>query len=225
MTESELKRAIKSAAKTLNSRIRRLKNENLPSSVDQRLSDAQKFNSPLVTKSGYVSGSTAGLTLKQLQEKLKWIRGVTENTETVTQARELVEKKSKEWGVKKEEAARRIKAGRVFYQVLGGQGYKWDSTQVHDAIQEFDSTPTYDELENKLYEKFGSEMQDTDDGLESLREWMNNSGLIPDGVYAHHETNPKTGRDEIIYDDEYFDDNGDLQQGGFRDENGEIIYI
>ena len=173
MTENELKRAIKSAAKTLNSRIRRLKNENLPSSTNQRLQDAQKHNSPLVTSSGYVSGSTTGLTLNQLESKLKWIRGVTENTETVAQSRELVEKKAAEWGVKKEEASRRIQAGRVFYQVLGGQGYKWDSTQVHDAITEFDSTPSYDELENKLYEKFGADMQGTDDGGESLRDWMN----------------------------------------------------
>lgn len=225
MTENELKRAIKSAAKTLNSRIRRLKNENLPSSTNQRLQDAQKHNSPLVTSSGYVSGSTTGLTLNQLESKLKWIRGVTENTETVAQSRELVEKKAAEWGVKKEEASRRIQAGRVFYQVLGGQGYKWDSTQVHDAITEFDSTPSYDELENKLYEKFGADMQGTDDGGESLRDWMNKNNEIPPGVYAHHETNPHTGQDEIIYDDEFFDDDGELQQGGFRDENGEIIYV
>lgn len=225
MTENELKRAIKSATKSLNSRIRRLKNENLPSSANQRIQDAQKYKSPLVTASGYVSGSTAGMTMNQLQAKLKWIRGIMENTETVTQARELVERKAKEWGVKKEEAARRIQAGRVFYQVLGGQGYKWDSTQVHDAITEFDSTPTFDELENKLFEKFGQDMQDTEDGQEQLREWMNENNTIPDGVYAHHETNPRTGMDEIIYDDEFFDDNGDLQQGGFRDENGEIIYV
>lgn len=225
MTENELKRAIRSAAKSLNSRIRRLKNENLPSSTNQRIQDAQKHKSPLVTTSGYVSGSTAGLTMNQLQAKLKWIRGVMENTETVTQARALVEQKAKEWGVKKEEAARRIQAGRVFYQVLGGQGYKWDSTQVHDAITEFDSTPTFDELENKLFEKFGQDMQDTEDGQEQLREWMNENNKIPDGVYAHHEINPRTGNDEIIYDDEFFDDDGNLQQGGFRDENGEIIYV
>lgn len=225
MTENELKRAIKSAAKTLNSRIRRLKNENLPSSANQRIQDAQKYNSPLVTASGYVSGSTAGMTMNQLKSKLKWIRGITENTETVAQARELVEKNAREWNVNKEEAARRIQAGRVFYQVLGGRGYKWDSTQVHDAITEFDSTPTFDELENKLFEKFGQDMQDTVDGQERLREWMNENNEIPNGVYAHHETNPRTGRDEIIFDDEFFDDDGNLQQGGFRDENGDIIYV
>lgn len=225
MTENELKQAIKSAAKTLNSRIRRLKNENLPSSTHQRLEDAIKYKSPLVTSAGYVSGATSGLTMEQLKSKLKWIRGVTENTETVQQARKLVEEKSKEWNVNKQEAARRIQAGRVFYQVLGGQGYKWDSTQVHDAIQEFDSTPTYDELENKLFEKFGQDMQGTEDGQEQLREWMNKNNEIPSGVYAHHETNPKTGMDEIIFDDEFFDDDGNLQQGGFRDENGEIIYV
>ena len=225
MTESELKKAIKSAAKTLNSRIRRLKNENLPSSTNQRIQDAQKYNSPLVTASGYVSGSTAGMTLKQLESKLKWIRGITENTETVAQSRELVNKRAAEWGVKKEEAARRINAGRVFYQVLGGQGYKWDSTQVHNAITEFDKTPTFEELENKLYEMYGEKMQGEEDGSELLREWMNENNEIPPGVLAHKETNPRTGLDEIIYDDEFFDENGDLQQGGFRDENGDIVYI
>lgn len=225
MTENELKKAIKSAAKTLNSRIRRLKTENLPSSTNQRIQDAQKRNSPLVTASGYVSGSTAGLTLKQLESKLKWIRGITENTETVAQSRELVEKKAAEWGVKKEEAARRIQAGRVFYQVLGSQAYKWDSNDVHDAIEEFSGTPSYDELENKLFEKFGKDMQGTDDGGQALREWMNENNKIPRGVYAHHETNPRTGREEIIYDDEFFDNDGELQQGGFRDENGDIIII
>ena len=225
MTGSELKKAIRSAAKTLNSRIRRLKNENLPSSTNQRIQDAQKYNSPLVTSSGYASGSTAGLTLKQLESKLKWIRGITSETETVAQSRALVEKRAKEWGVKKEEASRRIQAGRVFYQVLGRQGYKWDSTEIHNAIQEFDSTPTYDELENKLFEKYGADMQGTEDGSDTLREWMNEHNEIPPGVYAHHETNPRTGQDEIIFDDEFFDENGDLQDGGYRDENGEIIYI
>lgn len=225
MTESELKRAIRSAAKTLNSRIRRLKNENLPSSTNQRIQDAQKHNHPFVTGSGFVSGSTAGMTLKQLESKLKWIRGVTENTETVSQARALVEKRAKEWGVKKEEAARRINAGRVFYQVLGGEGYKWDSTHVHNAITEFDKTPTFEELENKLYEMYGEKMQGEEDGSELLRQWMNENNEIPTGVMAHKETNPRTGLDEIIYDDEFFDENGDLQQGGFRDENGDIVYI
>ena len=163
--------------------------------------------------------------MQQLHDRLKWIRGITENTETVTQARELVERKAKEWNVKKKEAARRIKAGRVFYQVLGGEGYKWDSTQVHDAITEFDKTPSFDELENKLYEMFGEKLQGEEEGSENLREWMNENNEIPPGVMAHVETNPKTGRNEIIYDDEFFDDDGNLQQGGFRDENGEIIYV
>ena len=136
-----------------------------------------------------------------------------------------MDNKSREWGVKKEEAARRIRAGRVFYQVLGGQGYKWDSTQVHNAIQEFEKTPSFDELENKLYEMYGEKMQDEEDGGELLREWMNENNTIPPGVYAHVETDPNTGDDVIIYDDEYFDENGELQQGGFRDENGDIVYI
>lgn len=225
MTENELKRAIRTAAKSLNSRIRRLKNENLPSSTHQRIQDAVSHNHPFVTGSGYVSGSVSGLTVKQLESKLKWIRGVAENTETVTQARALVEQKAREWGVKKEEAARRIKAGRVFYQVLGGQGYKWDSTQVHDAITSFEKTPTFDELENKLYEMYGEQMQGEEEGTELLREWMNENNTIPNGVYAHHETNPRTGQDVIIYDDEFFDDDGELQQGGFRDENGDIVYV
>lgn len=210
MTEQELKRAIVSATKTLNSRIRRLKNENLPSSVDARISDLKKFNHPFVTAAGYISGSTKGATLKQLNEKLKWIRGVLENTETVAEARELVERKSREWNVKKSEAARRIRAGRLFYQVLGGRGFKWDSEQVRQAMQEFEHTPSYDELENKLYEMFGADMQDTDDGAEPLREWMNEHDTIPPGVDAHVETNPATGQDEIIYDDEYFDENGEI---------------
>lgn len=213
MTEQELKRAIVSATKTLNSRIRRLKNEDLPSSIDQRLSDLKKFNHPMLTAAGYISSSTAGMTLKQLQAKLKYIRGLTENTETVAQAREMVERKSREWNVKKTEAARRIRAGRLFYQVLGGRGFKWDSEQVRQAMQEFEHTPEYDELENKLYEMFGADMQDTDDGAEPLREWMNEHDTIPPGVDAHVETNPATGRDEIIYDDEYIDENGEIQIG------------
>lgn len=210
MTENELKQAVISATKTLNSRLRRLKKEGLPSSADQRISDAIKFNSPLVTKAGYVSASTKGLTIKQLQEKLKWIKGVTENTETVKQARELVERKAKEWNVKKEEAARRIRAGRVFYQVLGAQGYKWDSTQVHEAIEEFENTPNYDELNNKLMEKFGEQLQDTDEGREILREWIENNNIIPWGVYGDFQTPPDGGADRFLFDDEMFDDSGNI---------------
>lgn len=210
MTENELKQAIKSATKTLNSRLRRLKNENLPSSVDQRIADAIKFNSPLVTSSGYVSGSTKGLTMKQLNEKLKWIRGVTENTETVTQARELVNRKAKEWNVKKDEAARRIKAGRLFYQVLGAQGYKWDSTQVHDAITEFDKTPSYDELQDKLMEKFGADLQDTEEGRETLRDWIEENDYVPADVYGSWQTPPNGGDDRFLFDDEAFNENGEI---------------
>ena len=209
MTEKELKQAIKSATKTLNSRLRQLKNENLPSSVDQRIADAQKFNSPLVTGSGYVSGSTKGLTMKQLNEKLKWIRGVTENTETVTQARELVERKAEEWNVKKEEAARRIKAGRLFYQVLGAQGYKWDSTEVHDAITEFDKTPSYDELMDKLMEKFGANLQDTEE-RETLREWIEKNDIVPVGVDGSWQTPPNGGKDRFLFDDEAFNKKGEI---------------
>ena len=210
MNENELKQAIKSAAKTLNSRLRRLKNENLPSSVDQRLNDAIKFKSPLVTAAGYISGSTTGLTLKQLRAKLKWIRGVMENTETVKQARELVEKKAREWNVKKEEAARRIRAGRVFYQVLGAQGYKWDSTQVHDAITEFDKTPTFDELQNKLMEKFGEKMQDTEEGREILRDWIENNDVIPPGVNGEFREHKETGIYRFLFDDETFNKKGEI---------------
>lgn len=210
MTEKELKQAIKSATKTLNSRLRRLKNENLPSSADQRIADAQKFNSPLVTSSGYVSGSTKGLTMQQLNEKLKWIRGVTENTETVTQARELVERKAKEWNVKKDEAARRIKAGRLFYQVLGAQGYKWDSTQVHDAITEFDKTPSYDELQDKLMEKFGADLQDTEEGRETLRDWIEENDYVPPDVYGSWQTPPDGGDEQFLFDDEAFNEYGEI---------------
>lgn len=210
MTEKELKQAIKSATKTLNSRLRRLKNENLPSSVDQRIADAKKFNSPLVTSSGYVSGSTKGLTMQQLNEKLKWIRGVTENTETVTQARELVERKAKEWNVKKDEAARRIKAGRLFYQVLGAQGYKWDSTQVHDAITEFDKTPSYEELQDKLMEKFGADLQDTEEGRETLRDWIEENDFVPADVYGSWQTPPDGGEEQFLFDDETFNEYGEI---------------
>lgn len=210
MTEKELKQAIKSATKTLNSRLRRLKNENLPSSADQRIADAQKFKSPLVTSSGYVSGSTKGLTMQQLNEKLKWIRGVTENTETVTQARELVERKAKEWNVKKDEAARRIKAGRLFYQVLGAQGYKWDSTQVHDAITEFDKTPSYDELQDKLMEKFGADLQDTEEGRETLRDWIEENDYVPADVYGSWQTPPDGGDEQFLFDDEAFNEYGEI---------------
>lgn len=210
MTEKELKQAIKSETKTLNSRLRRLKNENLPSSADQRIADMQKFKHPFVTASGYVSGSTKGLTVKQLNEKLKWIRGVTENTETVKQARELVERKAKEWNVKKDEAARRIKAGRLFYQVLGAQGYKWDSTEVHDAITEFDKTPSYDELMDKLMEKFGADLQDTEEGRETLRDWIEENDYVPADVYGSWQTPPNGGDDRFLFDDEAFNEDGEI---------------
>lgn len=210
MTEKELKQAIKSATKTLNSRLRRLKNENLPSSADYRIAEAQKFKHPLVTSSGYVSGSTKGMTMKQLNEKLKWIRGVMENTETVTQARELVERKAKEWNVKKDEAARRIKAGRLFYQVLGAQGYKWDSTEVHDAITEFENTPSYDELQDKLMEKFGADLQDTEEGRETLRDWIEENDYVPAGVDGSWQTPPNGGDDKFLFDDEAFNEHGEI---------------
>lgn len=210
MTIEELQRKIVSETKTLNSRIRRLRKEDLPSTIDHRIEELKKFNHPFVTSSGFISASYSGLTEKQLQEKLRWIRGVKENTETVKEARNLVERKAKEWQVKKEEAKRRIRAGRLFYQILGEQGYKWDSTEVHEAIQEFEETPSYDELHDKLMEKFGHKMQDTLEGREILRKWMNEKNMIPWSVYAHKETNPKTGQEEIIFDDEHFDEDGNI---------------
>ena len=210
MDIEQLKRAIVSETKTLNSRIRRLQKEHLPSSIDAKITELKKFKHPFVTEKGFISASTKGYTEKQLKEKLKWIRGVKENTETVKEAREMLERRAKEWNVKKEEAARRIRSGRVFYQVLGEQGYKWDSDQVKSAIEEFEETPTYEELHDKLIEKFWYTLVDTEEGREMFRDWMTDKNFIPGDVPARKEINPKTGEETILFDDEKFDENGEI---------------
>jgi hypothetical protein len=50
-----------SATKTLNSRLRRLRAEDLPTATDQKLQDIELFRPGFVTGKGYVSSSTAGM--------------------------------------------------------------------------------------------------------------------------------------------------------------------
>lgn len=191
-----LQRQLVSATKTLNSRIRRLRAEDLPSSTEYRIREAERMETGYITPSGYVSASTKGMTVNELKQKLKWVKGVTENTETVKQSRALVNLRMREWGTSKEETKERIRAGRVFYQVLGYRGGVFDSDRVHYAIEEFAKTPSYDTLVNRIFQDYGVEMQNEVNGREELLRWMNKTGIIPAGVNAEED---KTGR--ISYTD------------------------
>ena len=191
-----LQRQLVSATKTLNSRIRRLRAEDLPSSTEYRIREAERMETGYITPSGYVSASTKGMTANEIKQKLKWVRGVTENTETVKQSRALVDLRMREWGTSKEETKERIRAGRVFYQVLGYRGGVFDSDRVHYAIEEFAKTPSYDTLVNRIFQDYGFEMQNEVNGREELLRWMNKTGIIPVGVNAKEDS---TGR--IIYTD------------------------
>lgn len=191
-----LQRQLLSATKTLNSRIRRLRGEDLPSSAEYRIREAEKMETGYITPSGYVSASTKGMSAAEIKQKLKWVRGVTENTETVKQSRALVDLRRREWGVSAEEAKERIRAGRVFYQVLGYRGGVFDSDRVHYAIEEFAKTPSYDTLVNRIFQDYGREMQNEVNGRDELLRWMNKTGIIPAGVNADED---KLGR--IFYTD------------------------
>lgn len=191
-----LQRQLVSATKTLNSRIRRLRAEDLPSSTEYRIREAERMETGYITPSGYVSASAKGMTVNELKQKLKWVRGVTENTETVKQSRALVNLRMREWGTTKEETKERIRAGRVFYQVLGYRGGVFDSDRVHYAIEEFAKTPSYDTLVNRIFQDYGFEMQNEINGREELLRWMNKTGIIPVGVNAKEDS---TGH--IIYTD------------------------
>lgn len=193
----KLQQQIKSSAKTLNSRLRRLRAEGLSPSTQRRITDAKTMESPLVTESGYISGSYAGLTARQLRAKLKWIKGMLDNTETVKQAQENVAIRAREWHVTVEEAKERMKYGGVFGQVLNFNRGIFDSTQVNKAISEFEETPSYNELLDKMFVEYGESIQGFDPGRTELKEWMNKNKIIPWGVYAHFTKNG-----DIIYDDE-----------------------
>lgn len=185
-----IEKQILSATKTLNSRLRRLRKEDLPTAAEQRIDELKLHKPGFVTGKDYISSSTAGLSERQKTEKLKIIRGLLLETETVKQARENVERKMKQWNVNKEEANRRIRAGRVFYQVLGYQNGLFESDDVHDAITEFDSTPDFNELLNKLFRDHGIDLQNEVSGREELLKWMNDNQEIPAGVDAiyNHDT-------------------------------------
>ena len=191
-----LQRQLVSATKTLNSRIRRLRAEDLPSSTEYRIREAERMETGYITPTGYVSAATKGMTANEIKQKLKWVRGVTENTETVKQSRALVQLRMREWGTTKEETKERIRAGRVFYQVLGYRGGVFDSDRVHYAIEEFAKTPSYDTLVNRIFQDYGVEMQNEVNGREELLRWMKKTGIIPAGVNAEED---KMGR--ISYTD------------------------
>lgn len=179
-----LQRQLVSATKTLNSRLRRLRNEDLVSSAEYRIREAEQMDTGYITPSGYVSSSYKNLSENELRQKLKWVRGITENTETVKQSRALVELRSREWGTTQEETKERIRAGRVFYQVLGFHGGVFDSDRVHYAIEEFAKTPSYETLVNRIFQDYGFEMQNEVNAREELLKWMNRTGVIPSGVNA-----------------------------------------
>lgn len=187
MTINELKRKIISETKTLNSRLRRLEKEDLPSASFAKIQQAKEMESEYITKSGRISSATANMTEKQLKEKLKFIRGIKEQTQTVKEAKIYVEKKAKEWNVSTEVAKDRIRQGRVFYQAVGYKSGIFDSDRVHISIEEFESTPSYDELIKQLFIDFGFELQDEINGRWELLKFMNDTGIIPPGVRAERK--------------------------------------
>lgn len=201
-----LKAQIISATKTLNSRLRRLRAEDLPTATDQKLQDIELFRPGFVTGKRYVSSATAGMSDAQLKEKLDMIKDLISTTETVKEAREYLEKKMKKWKMKKEEAKERIRRGRVFYRVLGYRNGIFDSDQVHESIEEFDKTPDYPELIDRLMRDYGQELQNERNGREVLLEWMNEKQEIPLNVDAIKD--PTTG--QIVY--------------GYIDQYGDIVY-
>lgn len=195
MAEKSLAQQILSATKTLNSRLRRLRAEDLPATSEQRLEEIKLHRPGFITPKGFVSSSVKGMTEKEMKEKLRMIKGLLQNTETVPEARKNLEQKRQQWNVSKEEARERIRAGRVFYQVLGYRGGIFDSDRVHVAIEEFEKTPTYDELIDKIYYDYGSELQNEVNGRENLLNWMNEKRIIPPYVEAVYDG--ATGR--IVY--------------------------
>jgi hypothetical protein len=134
------------------------------------------------------------------------IKDLISTTETVKEAREYLDKKMKKWKMKKEEAKERIRRGRVFYRVLGYQNGIFDSDQVHESIEEFDKTPDYPELIDRLMRDYGQELQNERNGREVLLEWMNEKQEIPLNVDAIKD--PTTG--QIVY--------------GYIDQYGDIVY-
>lgn len=189
MTIEELKRKVISETKTLNSRLRRLEKEGLPSTAFAKIQQAKAMGSELVTDSGMISARTAGYTQKQLMSKLKWIRGISANTQSPTETKKYVAEKQKEWGTSYDETVKRINQGRVFYQAVGYRGGIFDSDRVHLSIEEFESTPSYDELITKLFMDFGVELQDEINGRWELLKFMNDTGIIPPGVNAEKKDN------------------------------------
>lgn len=187
MTINELKRKIISETKTLNSRLKRLENENLPSASFAKIQQAKEMNNGYVTSLGRISAATANMTEKQLKDKLKWIRGIKEQTQTVKEAKIYVEKKAKEWNVSTDTAKERIRQGRVFNQALSYRSGIFDSDRVHLSIEEFESTPSYDELIKQLFIDFGVELQDEISGRWELLKFMNDTGIIPPGVRAERK--------------------------------------
>lgn len=198
MTIEELRRKVISESKTLNSRLRRLEKEDLPSESFARIQQALNMGSELVTPTGRISAATANMTSKQLMSKLRFIRGVSEKTMTVATARQYVKDKAKEWGVSESEAKQRINQGRVFYQAVGYTGGIFDSDRVHIAIEEFEKTPSYDDLVKQLFMDFGVELQHEINGRWELLKFMNDNDIIPPGVDAHRKDNG-----QIVYDSNY----------------------
>lgn len=206
MGEKSLAAQILSATKTLNSRLRRLRAEDLPTAAESRMKDIETHRPGFITPAGFVSSSTRGMDEKTMREKLRMIKGLLSETETVKEARANLEQKMKQWNVSKEEANRRIRAGRVFYQVLGYRGGVFDSDKVHVTIEEFEHTPNYPDLINKLMRDYGFELQNERNGAIVLLEWMNENNEIPPNVEAVKD--PRTGA--IVY--------------GYYDEMGNLIY-
>lgn len=203
-TVKKLKQQIVSATKTLNSRLRRLRAEDLPATTEHNIHELGLLRPGFVTESGYISAATAGMEWDELKEKLDTIRGLIKETETVKQARENVERKMKQWNVSKQEAKRRIKQSRVFYQILGYRGGIFESDDIKTAIESFDKTPNYDQLLDEMFLRFGVEMQNERAARGLLLEWMNNKNIIPLGVSAVKDM--KTGR--IYYG--HFDEQGNM---------------
>jgi hypothetical protein len=59
-------------------------------------------------------------------------------------------------------------------------------------------------------EKFGADLQDIEEEREILRDWIEANDYVPPGVSGSWKTPPNGGAPRFLFDDEAFNEKGDI---------------
>ena len=206
-------------AKRVNERLRRVENEHLTkvSSMYKKLVSAKDrpengfftgSNAPRVT------GSTAGKSAGQIAEMRDTYVNIL-NELSIKDIKNQVREYAQNNDISYNESLVRMSNNRLFEQLIETFSQFLDSTTIQEIVQEYDSTPDYDQAYNDIMNQYAQEFynRDPDSAKDLAREWGQMNGIPQKPGEDPDEYAERILEDYLDVVTEYYNDDFDNSEG------------